>query len=109
MWKVSDPVPPRIVFGMTAPAVSWIWPGARPAMEVGLMVLAALAFLSGNVLALLAVLVGLGVRELSMNAAAIPQAKAVIRQIERGKAETLAKAALALSSTEEVRGLNLAP
>lgn len=50
-------------------------------------------------------LVGLGVAELSMSAAAIPQAKAVIRQVARPDAEALAPAALALESAAEVRQL----
>jgi phosphocarrier protein FPr len=51
------------------------------------------------------VLVGLGVAELSMSAAAIPQAKAAIRQVTTPDAEALARAALGLETAAQVRAL----
>jgi phosphoenolpyruvate-protein kinase (PTS system EI component) len=52
-----------------------------------------------------AVLVGLGVRELSMAAPAIPHVKRAVREVGLDAARALAREALALSSAEEVRGL----
>ena len=51
------------------------------------------------------ILLGLGVDELSMSAAAIPQAKAVIRQVQQAVAAKLAQQALAQPNAEEVRRL----
>ena len=48
-------------------------------------------------------LVGLGVDELSMDAAAIPLVKQVIRSISRAEAESLARVALIARSAQEVR------
>jgi phosphocarrier protein FPr len=51
------------------------------------------------------VLVGLGVTELSVNAPAIPAIKEAVREVDSGKASTLAREALRLGSAEEVRAL----
>jgi phosphocarrier protein FPr len=50
-------------------------------------------------------LLGLGVRELSMSAPAIAVVKAAVRATDLERAEALAQSALEASSTEEVRGL----
>ena len=50
-------------------------------------------------------LVGLGVRELSMGAPAIPLVKEALRQVEIEEARSLAHDALACASGEEVRAL----
>ncbi|HEX6231253.1 MAG TPA: phosphoenolpyruvate--protein phosphotransferase, partial [Actinomycetota bacterium] len=52
-----------------------------------------------------AVLVGLGVRELSMSAPAIPHVKEAVRRTELASARTLAARALTLRSAAEVREL----
>ena len=52
-----------------------------------------------------ALLVGLGVRELSMGAPAIPLVKEALRQVEIEEARSLAHDALACASGEEVRAL----
>jgi phosphocarrier protein FPr len=52
------------------------------------------------------VLVGMGVDELSVGVAAIPEVKAMIRTLERRACEVLASRALAAGSAAEVRGLS---
>jgi phosphoenolpyruvate-protein phosphotransferase len=52
-----------------------------------------------------AVLVGLGVRELSMSPPAIPRVKRMVRELELPAARELARAALAAGSAAEVRSL----
>ena len=51
------------------------------------------------------ILIGLGVRELSMAAAGVPAAKQVVRETSLGAAAELARAALSAQSAEEVRRL----
>jgi multiphosphoryl transfer protein len=51
------------------------------------------------------VLVGLGVSELSVNPPAIPSTKEAVRQVDTGTAGRLARDALRLSSSEDVRAL----
>ena len=51
------------------------------------------------------ILVGLGVRELSMAAGSIPKAKQIIRELRKSKATTLARRAVQLDSAEAVRRL----
>jgi multiphosphoryl transfer protein len=60
--------------------------------------------LAGDALAT-PLLVGLGVRELSMSAPAIPHVKQAVRNTELAAARDLAEEALTLSSAEEVREL----
>jgi phosphocarrier protein FPr/phosphocarrier protein len=60
--------------------------------------------LAGDVAAI-PILIGLGVGKLSMAAAAIPEAKALIRTLSVGACRALAVQALALSSAAEVRAL----
>jgi phosphocarrier protein FPr len=50
-------------------------------------------------------LVGLGIRELSMSPPAIPLVKRAVRETDLGSARALAERALALSSADEVREL----
>ena len=50
-------------------------------------------------------LIGLGVRELSMSAPAIPGVKAAVRDIDVAQAEDIAREALTLSSAGAVREL----
>jgi multiphosphoryl transfer protein len=50
-------------------------------------------------------LIGLGVRELSMSASSIPHVKAAVRATDLRRAEAAAREALSLSSAGEVRGL----
>jgi len=52
-----------------------------------------------------AMLVGLGVTELSANAPAIPAVKQAVRSVDAGAARALANEALELSSAAEVRSL----
>ena len=49
------------------------------------------------------ILLGLGLDEFSMNAAAIPEAKAIIRSLSLAEAEGIAADALSLLSAEEIR------
>ncbi len=51
----------------------------------------------------LPVLLGLGVRELSVSPHAVPRVKASVRQLELGRCESLAEQALMLGSADEVR------
>jgi phosphoenolpyruvate-protein phosphotransferase/dihydroxyacetone kinase phosphotransfer subunit len=60
--------------------------------------------LAGDPLAT-AVLVGLGVDELSLNPGGIPRVKAIIRQIDTSDAQKLARQALEAESTPQVREL----
>jgi multiphosphoryl transfer protein len=55
--------------------------------------------------AAVAILIGLGVRELSVVPASIPQIKAIVRNLTLESAATLAQAALSLESAEAVRAL----
>jgi phosphoenolpyruvate-protein kinase (PTS system EI component) len=50
-------------------------------------------------------LIGLGVRELSMSAPAIPHVKHAVRETDLDAADALAAKALSLSSASEVREL----
>ena len=50
-----------------------------------------------------AILIGLGVRELSLNSARIPQLKASIREIQLQDARALAEEVLRADSAERVR------
>jgi phosphocarrier protein FPr len=54
------------------------------------------------------VLVGLGVRELSVSPAAVPRVKASIRQLDASRCAALAERALNLASADDVRKLVLA-
>ena len=54
------------------------------------------------------VLVGLGVRELSVSPPAVPRAKAAIRELDLQRCETVARQALTLAGAEDVRKLVLA-
>ena len=54
------------------------------------------------------VLVGLGVRELSVSPSAVPRVKAVIRELDVPRCASLAQEALTLSDADEVRKLVLA-
>jgi phosphotransferase system enzyme I (PtsI) len=49
------------------------------------------------------ILLGLGLDEFSMNATAIPEAKAVLRSLSLAEAEEIAAESLSLPSAEEVR------
>jgi hypothetical protein len=60
--------------------------------------------LAGDALAA-PILVGLGVSELSMNPAAIPRVKAVLRSVNLAEAQALADRALSTKSTAEARAL----
>ena len=51
------------------------------------------------------ILIGLGVRELSMASASIPKAKQIIRALKLSEAKALARRALTLESAEAVRQL----
>lgn len=73
--------------------------GGRHAL--GISVCGALA---GDIAAI-PILIGLGVGKLSMAAAAIPEAKALIRTLSAGACRALAVQALALTSAAEVRAL----
>jgi phosphocarrier protein FPr len=53
------------------------------------------------------VLVGLGVRELSVSPPAVPRVKATIRELEVSRCESLAQEALSLAGADEVRKLVL--
>jgi phosphoenolpyruvate-protein phosphotransferase len=53
------------------------------------------------------VLVGLGVRELSVSPPAVPRVKAAVRELEVARCETLARAALTLAGADDVRKLVL--
>lgn len=53
------------------------------------------------------VLVGLGVRELSVSPPAVPRVKAAVRELDVQRCETLAREALTLAGAEEVRKLVL--
>jgi phosphotransferase system enzyme I (PtsI) len=50
-------------------------------------------------------LVGLGLRELSMEAAAIPEIKEAIRRVSIAECEAVARAALGCDTAEEVEGV----
>lgn len=54
------------------------------------------------------VLVGLGVRELSVSPPAVPRVKAAIRELDTGRCTTLAQEALTLAGADDVRKLVLA-
>lgn len=54
------------------------------------------------------VLVGLGVRELSVSPPAVPRVKAAIRELDTGACTTLAEEALTLAGADDVRKLVLA-
>jgi phosphoenolpyruvate-protein phosphotransferase/dihydroxyacetone kinase phosphotransfer subunit len=54
------------------------------------------------------VLVGLGVRELSVTPAAVPRVKANLRQLDVGRCRAMAQVALTLASPDDVRKLVLA-
>jgi phosphoenolpyruvate-protein phosphotransferase/dihydroxyacetone kinase phosphotransfer subunit len=54
------------------------------------------------------VLVGLGVRELSVSPYAVPRVKATVRELDVGRCATLAEESLALAGPDEVRKLVLA-
>jgi phosphocarrier protein FPr len=54
------------------------------------------------------VLVGLGVRELSVSPYAVPRVKAAVRELDFATCRTLAQQALALAGPEDVRKLVLA-
>uniref|UniRef100_A0A7C4L032 Phosphocarrier protein HPr n=1 Tax=Bellilinea caldifistulae TaxID=360411 RepID=A0A7C4L032_9CHLR len=58
--------------------------------------------LAGDPLAV-PILIGLGVRELSLNAAGIPRVKAVVRNLTTEQAKQAARQALACSNAQEVR------
>ncbi|MFZ6018173.1 MAG: hypothetical protein ACOYXO_01070, partial [Chloroflexota bacterium] len=49
------------------------------------------------------ILIGLGVRELSLNAAGIPRVKAVVRNLTTEQTKQAARQALACSNAQEVR------
>jgi phosphoenolpyruvate-protein kinase (PTS system EI component) len=51
------------------------------------------------------VLIGLGVRELSMNPAAIPRVKAAVRAARAGELAELAQACLDLPTAQEIESL----
>jgi phosphoenolpyruvate-protein kinase (PTS system EI component) len=51
------------------------------------------------------VLIGLGIRELSVNAPSIPSVKQAVRSVDAEAARSLADEALKLSSAGEVRAL----
>jgi len=53
------------------------------------------------------VLVGLGVRELSVSPPAVPRVKAVVRELDVERCETLAREALTLAGADDVRKLVL--
>jgi phosphocarrier protein FPr len=54
------------------------------------------------------VLVGLGVRELSVSPYAVPRVKAAVRQLDVARCRTLAQRALSLAGPDDVRKLVLA-
>jgi phosphocarrier protein FPr len=54
------------------------------------------------------VLIGLGVRELSVSPPAVPRVKAAVRELDVGRCEALAREALTLAGAEDVRKLVLA-
>ena len=54
------------------------------------------------------VLVGLGVRELSVSPPAVPRVKAAVRELDLGRCASLAREALAMSDADDVRKLVLA-
>lgn len=54
------------------------------------------------------VLVGLGVRELSVSPYAVPRVKAAVRELDVGRCRTLAQEALSLAGPDDVRKLVLA-
>ena len=51
------------------------------------------------------VLVGLGVRELSVSPPAVPRVKAAVRELDVERCATLAASALALAGADDVRKL----
>ena len=54
------------------------------------------------------VLVGLGVRELSVSPSAVPRVKAAVRELDVGRCAVLAREALTLADADDVRKLVLA-
>ena len=54
------------------------------------------------------VLVGLGVRELSVSPSAVPRVKAAVRDLDVGRCTSLAREALTMSDADDVRKLVLA-
>jgi phosphoenolpyruvate-protein kinase (PTS system EI component) len=54
------------------------------------------------------VLVGLGVRELSVSPHAVPRVKATVRELDVGRCLVLAQQCLSLAGADEVRKLVLA-
>jgi hypothetical protein len=54
------------------------------------------------------VLVGLGVRELSVSPSAVPRVKAAVRDLDVGRCADLAREALTMSDADDVRKLVLA-
>jgi phosphocarrier protein FPr len=92
---LSDALHPAIL-GMIGRVADAGWSQGKPTAVCGEM---------ASDPAAIPLLVGLGVAELSMSAAAIPQAKAILRQVSRPDAEALARAALALETAAQVRQL----